>query len=265
MATQLNSKPVRELTRDMLVALNLQPGQTFTRQQAVQWFARHYPNVKPATVAAHLIRQSVNTPTRFQYSAKTDGSDDLFIKLDSSRFRPFERDQDAALVVANASPSSAVGSGIGAGIEDDLEEHDGEPVAGSSEFAYEHDLRDYLARNLHLIEPGLTLYNEQDVTGIEFPAGGRFIDILAVDRTGGYVVIELKVSKGYDRVVGQLLRYRTWIKKNHAEPGQNVRGVIVAKTITEDLKLACEDQTGVSLFEYALSVTLRAVPMGEQV
>ncbi len=94
----------------------------------------------------------------------------------------------------------------------------------STEFAYESDLRDYLAKNLQVIEPGLKLYEEEGITGVEFPVGGRFIDILAVDFNGDFVVIELKVSRGYDRVIGQLLRYMAWIQKNQAEPGQTVRG-----------------------------------------
>nr|MCE9971349.1 endonuclease NucS [Aeromonas salmonicida] len=94
---------------------------------------------------------------------------------------------------------------------------------------------------------------------VEFPVGGRFIDLLAVDGAGNYVVIELKVSKGYDRVVGQLLRYVSWIKKNHAEPGQAVRGIIIAKQISEDLKLACSEVPSVSLYEYALSIAVTKV------
>jgi RecB family endonuclease NucS len=147
-------------------------------------------------------------------------------------------------------------------------ERRGTPVTdtdpASSEFAYEHDLRDYLARNLHLIEPGLKLYEEEGVTGIEFPTGGRFVDILAVDAKGGYVVIELKVSRGYDRVVGQLLRYMNWIEMHQADPGQTVRGVVVAKEVSEDLRLACRRLHGVRLFEYALSVKLAAIPMAAE-
>ncbi|MGJ4748539.1 endonuclease NucS domain-containing protein, partial [Leptospira sp. SA-E8] len=106
----------------------------------------------------------------------------------------------------------------------------------------------------------LRLYEDEGVRGIEFPAGGRFIDILAVD-DAGYVVIELKVSKGYDRVVGQLLRYVSWVRKYHAEPGQRVRGVIVAKHISDDLLLACSDVPSVSLFEYQLSVSVKPVAL----
>ena len=94
------------------------------------------------------------------------------------------------------------------------------------------------------------MYEDEDIRGIEFPAGGRFIDLLAVDRAGGYVVIELKVSKGYHRVVGQLLRYMAWIKEDLAAPSQAVRGMIVARTISEDLKLASSLAPGIDPFEY---------------
>jgi len=40
---------------------------------------------------------------------------------------------------------------------------------------------------------------------VEFPAGGRYLDILALDSKGAFVVIELKVSGGYDRTMGQQL------------------------------------------------------------
>ena len=37
---------------------------------------------------------------------------------------------------------------------------------------------------------GLRLSDEEGITGVEFPVGGRFINILALDRHGRYVVIE---------------------------------------------------------------------------
>ena len=58
--------------------------------------------------------------------------------------------------------------------------------------------------------------------------------ILAVDKQSAYVVIELKVSRGYDRTIGQLLRYMAWVKKNMETP-KPVRGFIVANaSVTND-------------------------------
>jgi endonuclease len=241
----LNEKPVRLLIPEMIRDMGLKPGDAFSRDDAINWFKSHYPNIKEGTVSAHLIRFSTNAPTRLHYSARP-GAEDLLFKIDGSHFRLYEAGKDPLPITqANPKPESVSAHQQS---EDD-----------SSEFAYEHDLRDYLARNLHLIEPGLNLYVDDGVTGVEFPVGGRFIDILAIDKAGNYVVIELKVSKGYDRVVGQLLRYMTWIEEHQADPGQTARGVIVAKEISQDLRLACKRITGVQLFEYALSVTLKPV------
>ena len=210
----------------------------------MQWFAENYPKVKQGTVTAHLIRLSTNVRTRLRYSAKADGSDDHFFKIDSNTFRLYEPGSDPPPITENMSVEEEVS-------KDEIE--------GTGEFAYEHDLRDFLARNLHLIEPGLTLYNDEGITGLEYPAGGRFIDILAVDSSDNLVVIELKVSKGYDRVIGQLLRYVNWIKNNLAEGDQRVRGVIIAKSISSDLQLACSELPNVALMEYELAVKLHPV------
>ena len=70
---------------------------------------------------------------------------------------------------------------------------------------------------------------------------------------------ELKVSRGYDRVLGQLRRYMGWIARNQAEPGQAVRGIIVAREISEDLVLACFGVPDDELFACEMSVTVRRV------
>src|SRR5687768_1540148 len=91
---------------------------------------------------------------------------------------------------------------------------------------------------------------------VEFSVDGRFIDILAVSKTGDFVVIEVKVYRGHEKAIGQLLRYMGWVEKNLAA-GKAVRGVIVASDITEDLKLAASQIRNVRLFEYELSFKLR--------
>ncbi|MDL2121723.1 MAG: endonuclease NucS [Deltaproteobacteria bacterium] len=80
-----------------------------------------------------------------------------------------------------------------------------------------------------------------------------------MENYNNYVVVELKVSRGYDRVVGQLLRYMAWIRKNQADNGQVVRGIIIAREISEDLLLACSEIPNIDLYEYQLSVSLKKV------
>ena len=240
-------KPVRFLMKDMVNDFGLQNGQSFLKQQAINWFAEHYPKIKKGTITAHLIRLSVNVPTRLHYSPK-QGEDDLFFQIDSNHFRLYDAKQDPAPIydataIKHQEPEV-------------LEEMD---LGISTEFAYESDLRDYLAKNLQIIEPRLKLYEEEGITGIEFPVGGRFIDILAIDANNDFVVIELKVSRGYDRVIGQLLRYMAWIQKNQAESVQKVRGIIISREISEDLMLACSLMPNIELFEYQLSLSLKQI------
>jgi endonuclease NucS-like protein len=241
------AKPVRLLMKEMADSLALQPGQPFARQQAIDWFAQHYPKIRPGTVHCHLIRLSTNAPTRLHYNAKPH-EDDVFVQVDGGHFRLYDPAHDPAPIYETTAKPDELPP-----IEEDTE------PANSTEFAYEADLRNYLAKNLSIIEPGLKLYQDEGITGVEFDVGGRRIDILAVDAKSALVVIELKVSRGYDRVVGQLMRYMAWIRKNQAEPGQQVRGVIVAREISEDLLLACSLLSGVQLHEYELSLKLKSV------
>lgn len=249
----LYSQPVRILMKEMADDLAKAPDATFTKQNAINWFAKNYPKIKVGTVTAHLIRLSTNARSRTYYSAKPV-DDDVLYQIDGSHYRLYRQGQDPAPIYtgrATGEPAKVP--------EGEDEEATIESSSALSEFAYEADLRNYLAKNLGKLEQGLRVYEEEGITGIEFPVGGRFIDILATDATGGLVVIELKVSRGYDRVIGQLMRYVGWIKKNLAESNQNVRGAIVAREISEDLLLACSMVPGVELFEYELSLSLKRI------
>lgn len=112
--------------------------------------------------------------------------------------------------------------------------------------------------NLGIVEKGLTLYEADGRTGEEYPAGDRFIDILARDGRGDFVVLELKASRGHERAMGQLLYYMGWVKR-HLAAGRRVRGIIVAREISDELRLACEVVQNVELFEYEMRVTVGRV------
>ncbi|MBI5622186.1 MAG: DUF91 domain-containing protein [Elusimicrobia bacterium] len=240
-------KPVRAILPEMIRELASTPAQRFSKDDAIRWFANRYPKIKQGTISAHLIRFSTNARSRLHYGPRPD--EDLLFQLDGSHFRPYDSSKDPSPIRSKED----LAQGLAIPIESP------EDAEAPNEFAYESDLRDFLAEHLSVIEAGLQLYQDEGITGVEFPAGGRFIDILAVDAQKRLVVIELKVSRGYDRVVGQLLRYMGWIHAHHAEPGQEVRGVIVARDISDDLKLACMRLPTIALYEYELSVALRQI------
>jgi hypothetical protein len=260
MARTIYDKPTRALLKDMLAAWGLKPGQVFTTSRAIEWFATNYPKLKQGSIRAHLVQASTNDRSRLHHPA-TNETDDLLFKVATGQFRLYEPGKDPAPIHELVEGDVARQEQLGEEDEDDVDAGASEAQPGSTQFALEQDLQRYLADNLHIIEPGLTLFEDEDIKGLEYPAGGgRRIDILAVDKAGGLVVLELKVQKGYDRVVGQLLRYMNWVRKELAEPSQQVRGIIVCRTMSEDLRLACASIPDVELLEYQLSVTVSRVP-----
>jgi hypothetical protein len=246
----LYAKPVKLLFRDMVEDLGSAKGAVIERDAIHAWFEEKYPLVKPGTVSAHILRMSVNAPSRIHYNVDPTGKDDLLFQIDKQNFRLYDPTMDPSPIYIRS--------------KEMVEENDEIDNEKGREFAYERDLQNFLSRNLFLIDSGLTLYCEEDVSGLEFPVGNRFIDILAVDGDNNYVVIELKVSRGYDRTVGQLLRYMAWIRKYHAEQTQTVRGVIVAREISDDLLLACSEIDNIDLYEYQLSVSLKRIGLDRQ-
>lgn len=244
----LYEKSVKLLFRDMIKDLAIQKGEVLERDKINSWFKTKYPLIKPGTISAHTLKLSTNAPSRIHYSVDSNGRDDLFFQIDSKKFRLYDQSSDPTPIYFRQKNGEKV-----------VSENEGSEEENGNEFAYEKDLQNFLAKNLSLIEPGLSLYLEEEISGIEFPVGNRFIDILAIDSNKNYVVIELKVSRGYDRVVGQILRYMAWIRKNHAEGSQKVRGIIIAREISADLLLACSEINNVELCEYNLSITLNKI------
>jgi hypothetical protein len=142
---------------------------------------------------------------------------------------------------------------------------DGEVIAAESEeqdapyFSLEYQLRDFLATNLPSIDFGgrrLRVYiDPKGEDGVEYQTAVGRIDILAVDDSDDFYVFELKRAESSDRVFGQVARYMGWVKQTIGRD-KNVFGIIVSKTITENLKYARSIVPNVFLFQYAVSFSV---------
>ena len=114
-----------------------------------------------------------------------------------------------------------------------------------------------MAKDLSKIESGLKLFEKDGRKGVEYSLDGGRIDILAIDSNNRLVVIELKLSRGRNKALGQLLYYMGWVDANLAD--KPCRGIIVASEISKELEIAVSRTSDVSLFKYRMSFSVEPV------
>jgi hypothetical protein len=144
-----------------------------------------------------------------------------------------------------------------------IPEGDGETVHN---FALERHLSDFLYRNWQQTTLGqqYELYEEGGDLAQEYPTGVGRIDLLARNpRTGDYLVIELKRSRSSDAVVGQIMRYMGWVKRNLAQEGEVVYGAIIVPEADEKLRYSLtEASSRIQLYVYRVEFFLDSIQVG---
>ena len=129
-------------------------------------------------------------------------------------------------------------------------------------FRQESDLTAHIAKNLHRLEPGLTLYQEKhhpwvarsdacadraSPTGVEFQlpypkcSAPPRIDVLAVDDQGGLVVIECKLHSAMHTVAGQVAAYVAILREALQPTTKRIRAFIVCRTASRLLWYALRE------------------------
>ena len=122
--------------------------------------------------------------------------------------------------------------------------------AQETRFQCEGDLQLFLLNNLYVLEPELRLYGRTTLEGLEFPCAGKRLDLLAEDRYGGLLAIEVKFNEGKTESLGQLLGYMASIRRMKRFEGRYLRGLVVCRKATEPLVEAAQDLAFVSVYEY---------------
>lgn len=117
----------------------------------------------------------------------------------------------------------------------------------------EKDLHQYLAQRVSDIEPDLKLVED----GIEFKIDAGRIDLLAKDKSGNFVVIELKAGKAKDAAVGQLLGYIGCI--NLEKNIQGTRGILVASDFDQRVIFAAKGLSHLKLVKYQVAFELHEI------
>ncbi len=132
-------------------------------------------------------------------------------------------------------------------------------------FVLEKYLEDFIVTNFATIFKGeLQIYEDTDGNdGQQYGTDVGPIDILARTRTGdSFVVIELKKGRPSDQVVGQVLRYMGWVKKNLCTNGQTVtvKGLIICREPDPKLSYALAMTSNVDVKYYSVTFKLNDAP-----
>jgi hypothetical protein len=213
----------------------------FTKEDMVAWVQAR-DNKTTYNIVEHLLKRTTNYDLRDDNEPPSRIHDDLFFMVVPNLFRRYQAGVDPEPFHLN--PTGGVDPATLARYRSIREKRN----LASGRFAYEEELQMFLREQPEALEKGLRL----KPGGIEFRTPAGLIDLLCLDVKGDLVAIELKVAGTSDQVAGQLSRYLGWLEENLTTEGQSVRGIIVARSISEKLRLSLRRVPGVDAYEYEL-------------
>lgn len=153
-----------------------------------------------------------------------------------------------------------------AGTEGGGDEPSGEELEEEkTRFGLENHLHEFLRDNWEHTELGRewTLHEEDgELVGYKYNTGkiGE-IDLLAKHKSKPrWLVIELKRGRTSDQAVGQVLRYRGWVKRHLAQTEETVEGLVISHEVDPKLQYALDGVNGVRALTYTVSFTLDSPP-----
>jgi endonuclease len=127
--------------------------------------------------------------------------------------------------------------------EDAIEQDSQDDEEVGRTFSLERDMQAALRANIGQLEVGLTIVDN----GAEARVDAGLIDILAKDKGGTWVVVELKANVAQPAALTQLLAYMTCISSDR---GGQVRGILVASDFDRKIRLAVRALPNILLKEY---------------
>jgi len=132
-------------------------------------------------------------------------------------------------------------------------------IEDPSEFALEEHLEEFLVENWPRTELGrdYDIYEEDGEKAQQYQTDTGPLDILAVSKDRKrLLVVELKKGRASDAVVGQTLRYMSFVQDELAEEGQTVLGAVIAHDDDPRLRRALAMTPSISFYRYQVSFKL---------
>lgn len=138
-----------------------------------------------------------------------------------------------------------------------------EAVEDQNAFVLEKYLEEFIVSNFEVIFKGkLKIYEDAEgLDGQQYATDIGSIDILAMEpASASFVVIELKKGRPSDQVVGQILRYMGWVKKNLCNDSQAVKGLVICRDPDPKLSYALTMTNNINVRYYSVSFALKDAP-----
>ncbi|MCL4325670.1 MAG: endonuclease NucS [Candidatus Thermoplasmatota archaeon] len=233
---------IKVTCKDAVIEAVKELGGVVSAKEVIDWIYRKYPDKpwKQSSIRAHLIGLSVNHPSSKHHPTLHHHA--CLFYLGGGRYKlHLEKDNIDAHVEG----------------DDSLEDVDSDEDIEAT-ISLEKDLEEYIIRNLNQIENGLELYSKKGITGRQFSTDVGRMDILAIDKDGNFLVIELKAGTARYSVIGQILGYISWVRQNISQ-GRGVRGIIIADDFDKKLKYASSEIPNIFLKKYEVTFTLKDV------
>jgi RecB family endonuclease NucS len=123
--------------------------------------------------------------------------------------------------------------------------------AVETSFGLERDLQTALRKNIEQLEPGLNITDG----GKEKQVLSGRVDIIAKDKQGSTVVVELKAGTADRETVGQIIGYMGDLQS----ASKSVRGIIVAGDFTQAAVSALGTMPNLQLKKYGFKFTFTSV------
>ncbi len=134
-----------------------------------------------------------------------------------------------------------------------------ETVENPTAFALEEHLEDFLVLNWAQTELAreFDIYEEDGEKAQQYQTDTGPLDILAISKDRKrLMVVELKKGRASDVVVGQTLRYMSFVQEMLAEENQTVHGAIIALEDDTRIRRALKMVPNIAFYRYQISFKL---------
>jgi endonuclease len=251
------TKPeVWQLVKESVHAL----GGKATNAAIRDWILEYYPDTNVNKIQSQIVVCTVNNNARVHYPEnqtprEADGPLDFLFRTGPGHVAMYDprehgvweiaRDKHGLLMVRKTEYDRRRGA---------------DERFVDSRFVEETHLIAYLTKNLDVVEEGLEIYvDEAGNDGIGFETEIGAIDILSIDKEGGFVVVTLRNEISTNAATGQILGYTNWVKR-HLAQGRPVRGYLIGPSIPDHVRYALAQTDHIKLKEYELSISLKDIP-----